>query len=46
MAGAAFLAVVCTDLAKNHILTRPFLVPSDTIRQNNTLPSGHTATAI
>jgi hypothetical protein len=46
MAGAAFLAVVCTDLAKNQILTRPFLVPSDAIRQNNTFPSGHTATAI
>ena len=46
MAVAAFLAVVGTDLAKNHILTRPFLVPSDAIRRYNTFPSGHTATAI
>lgn len=46
VAFAAFLAVVGTDLAKNTILTRPFLVPSDAIRSANTFPSGHTATAI
>ena len=46
MAVAACLAVVGTDLAKNHILSRPFLVPSDVIRPVNSFPSGHTATAI
>lgn len=46
VAFAAFVAVVGTDLAKNHILTRQFLVPGDAVRSANTFPSGHTATAI
>ncbi len=46
LAGAALLAVVGTDIAKKVILTRPFLVPTDIIRTENTFPSGHTATAI
>ncbi|MGN6473107.1 MAG: phosphatase PAP2 family protein [Mycobacteriales bacterium] len=46
MAFAAFVAVVGTDLAKNHILTRPQLVLTDAALRGNTFPSGHTATAI
>jgi hypothetical protein len=46
LAAAAFLAVLCTDLAKNDILTRPVLVQSDVVLGSNTFPSGHTATAI
>lgn len=46
LAFAAFIAVVGTDLAKNHILTRPYLVASDAVRPVNSFPSGHAATAI
>jgi membrane-associated phospholipid phosphatase len=46
--GAAFaaaLAVVGTDLLKDHILTRPPLTV-DLLAVGNTFPSGHTATAV
>jgi hypothetical protein len=46
MAAAALAAVVTTDLAKNGILTRAYLVQSDSVRPTNTFPSGHTATAL
>ncbi len=42
---AAGLAVVGTDLLKDHILTRPSLT-SDLLTVGNTFPSGHTATAV
>jgi membrane-associated phospholipid phosphatase len=41
---AAAIAVIGTDVLKNHLLTRPDLVAG--VRANNTFPSGHTATAI
>jgi membrane-associated phospholipid phosphatase len=46
--GAAFaagMAVVVTDLLKDHVLTRPHL-SSDLVTGRNTFPSGHTATAV
>jgi membrane-associated phospholipid phosphatase len=46
LALAALVAVVGTDIAKYWILPRPFLVPTDAIRDVNSFPSGHTATAI
>jgi hypothetical protein len=45
-AGCALAAVVGTDLLKDHVLTRPILVLSDTYYTPNTFPSGHTATAV
>jgi membrane-associated phospholipid phosphatase len=42
---AAGLAVVGTDILKNHILTRPPLT-ADLLAVGNTFPSGHTATAV
>jgi hypothetical protein len=46
MAGAALGAVIGVDFAKNIVLSRAYLVQSDSIRADNTFPSGHTATAI
>jgi membrane-associated phospholipid phosphatase len=44
---AALVSVVGTDLLKDDVLTRPFLVTTcDVFRSGNTFPSGHTATAI
>jgi membrane-associated phospholipid phosphatase len=45
--GAAFaagIAVVVTDLLKNHVLTRPVLIPAGSAV--NTFPSGHTTAAV
>jgi membrane-associated phospholipid phosphatase len=41
---AAAIAVIGTDVLKNHLLSRPDLVAG--ALSNNTFPSGHTATAI
>ncbi|HVW82141.1 MAG TPA: phosphatase PAP2 family protein [Mycobacteriales bacterium] len=43
---AALLCAVGTDTIKNHVLTRPYLVATDSLQAHNTFPSGHTAIAI
>jgi PAP2 superfamily len=43
---AALISVNGTDLLKDVVLTRPYLVADDAFRSANTFPSGHTATAI
>lgn len=42
----ALVGLLGTDFIKNHVLTRPFLVASDSVQRTNTFPSGHTAIAI
>jgi hypothetical protein len=42
----ALIGLLGTDFIKKGILTRPFLVSSDSTRSANTFPSGHTAIAI
>ncbi|HEX3708161.1 MAG TPA: phosphatase PAP2 family protein [Mycobacteriales bacterium] len=46
VAVAALVSVNGTDLLKDGVLTRPFLVADDALRRANSFPSGHTATAI